>query len=356
RTDARPRSTPAIEANLLFISIDTLRADHLGCYGYDRATSPNIDAFAADSHRFAHAYTVMPSTLPSHTAMMTSRYPWEVGVQQNGCKIAKAADMLAERLARRGFATRAVVSAAPLHSETRFDQGFAEFYEGAWRAETTRGHAGDLLRQVAGERFFLFVHFFDPHTPYEAPPEYADMFGAPHEPQPPSKYQMTREMCAAGIDAYDAEIRYTDAMVGDLLRDLDELGLRDRTIVVLVSDHGETLDESFERANYAFFHGQTLYRRELHIPMILSAPAAVLDARPAVHELDVSTLDLLPTLLELLGAPPEGVIRGRSLVPLMRGESMPARDVFSALRTACGGDVFRGGAGSVVSERWHWIC
>ena len=351
-----PRFEPPIEASLLFISIDTLRADRLGCYGYELPTSPNIDTFAAAGHRFEHAYTVMPSTLPSHTAMMTSRYPWEVGAHQNGCKVSDDAHTLAERLAEHGLKTRAVVSAVPLHSETRFSQGFDEFYEGAWEAEITRGHAGDLLEQAGGERFFHFIHFFDPHTPYKAPAEYADLFGAPHEPQPPSKYKLVPADLEAGMKAYDAEIRYADAMVGELLDQLDQLGLRQGTIVVLVSDHGETLDESFERSNYAFFHGQTLHHCELHIPMILWIPQGLLANRPAVHELDVDTLDLLPTLLELLGVPAEGVVRGRSLVPLLRGEDVPPRPVFSALRTSCGGNVFRHGAGSVVEGSWHWIC
>lgn len=361
--------TPPFEANLLLISVDTTRADHLGCYGYERPTSPRIDTLAATGHLFQAAYTVMPTTLPSHATMFTSLYPAQLGVRWNGARVRSQAYTMAERLSEHGFETAAVVGAVVLHPRLGLKQGFDTYLcpqEGEWPATRVRTLAGKWLRRNQDKRFFCFAHFFDPHTAYNAPRELAAMFAAPHRRLPPERAFITRtgvftaKLRTETINAYDAEIRYASDEVGRLLGQLSKLGLRERTIVVFVSDHGETLDELFDRYSYAFGHGEFLYRRELRIPFILWLPKDFGFAAPATHTEPVSTLDLLPTLLELLGVPCEPPFEGRSLVPLLMGETLDPRPIISerhalTARQRRRSPLMQGVEFAVTDAQWHWI-
>jgi arylsulfatase A-like enzyme len=362
---------PGRQTNLLFVSIDTLRADHLSCYGYERETSPRLDALATGGRRFANAWTVMPTTLPSHAAMFTSLFPREIGARANGMVVPPGAWTLAERLAQEGFATGAFVSAAPLHPRSGLGQGF-EVYDhppdAERRGEVTRERAVDWLREHSGERFFGFVHLFDPHTWYTAPRAQRELFRAPGGQQPPERAFVTRpealtdEVRRAAVDAYDAEIRYADDQLGALLDELEVLGLAERTVVVVLSDHGETLDELLDAYDYGFDHGEFLHRRELHVPLVLRVPAGLPGSGPGLHEDLVTTLDLLPTLLELVGAPRAQPYLGRSLVPLLEGEALQALPAFAERRLLTRQELERppspvlaGGELSVATTDWHLV-
>lgn len=361
--------TPPFEANLLLISVDTMRADHLGCYGYNRPTSPHIDGLAADGHLFEATYTVMPTTLPSHATMFTSLYPAQHGAQRNGTTVPAEAYMMAERLREHRFETAAFVGAAVLSPSLGLRQGFDTYIAPAfheWPATRVQRAAAKWLRQHRDKRFFCFVHFYDPHNWYAAPREFAARFQAPPRQLPPERGMVKRaqaftaELCTQTINAYDAEIHYADNELGVLLDQLARLKLRERTIIVVVSDHGETLDELLQRYGYAFSHGDFLYRRELRIPFVLWLPKAYGLPGRGVHGEPASTLDLLPTLLELLGVPCAPPFEGRSLVPLLAGQELAPRPIISARHEVLEKQVrkhptLRGAEFAVIDGPWHWI-
>ncbi len=337
--DPRP-FTPPFEANVLLVSLDTTRADHLSVYGYGRPTTPRIEALAARGHRFDAAFTVIPSTLPSHAAMLTSLYPSSLGVRGNGQRVPAEADTLAERLRARGYRTGAFVSETPLDRSTGIDQGF-EVFDGpgdhavreAIRWIESLGGSGDRR-----ERFFAFVHLFDPHARYLVHSDLPDALLVPTGAYPGERgflahpERFTAEHVARTITAYDGEIRHADRRIGGLLDALQRLGVSDRTVTIFVSDHGETLDELLSEIPYAFDHGEFLHGRELRVPLVVALPREFRDAAPAVHADPVSTLDLMPTVLELVGAPCEAPCEGRSLVPLLLGDELSPSPVISERR------------------------
>jgi len=273
--------------NVLLISIDTLRADHLACYGCRRVRTPAIDCLADEGVRFAHAVSPVPLTLPSHATMLTGLNPVDHRVRNNGTfKLDAEFATLAELLAAEGYTTGAVVSAFVLDKRFGLAQGFEHYdddltvgdqpAQGGFRerrAELTNQAAARWLREHAAERFFLFVHYFDPHWPYA----------------PPSPY---REEYAKA--PYDGEIAYVDEQIGKLLAVLDETGVRERTLIVLTSDHGESFGEHGEMS-----HGIFIYDATQLVPLIVSGPAPL--PRGQVIERQVGLVDIVPTVLDLLG-------------------------------------------------------
>lgn len=363
-------SSPSAK-NVLIISLDTTRADHLGAYGYVRPTSPAFDSLARQGHLFTDARTVMPTTLPAHTSMFTSLNPRELGVLANGMLVPPSAHTLAERLSEAGFATAAFVSAAPLHPRFGLDQGF-DVYDHPHIEErpgdVTVRNARAWLGQRGDERFFCFVHLFDPHTWYTPPRVYRESFGVPPGVHPPARDfvldpgALTPDVVRTAVDAYDAEIRFTDELLAGLLEQLQTSALRDDTLIVVLSDHGETLGELLEPYGYAFDHGEFLHERELHVPLLVSAPAGVLAAGPERHDELVSVLDLLPTVLELVDLPCREPALGRSLAALMRGESLASHPVLAERRVLAPGEIqvppspyLRGQEFAVTTEQWHFV-
>ena len=329
---------PVSRPDVVIVSIDTLRADHVSIYGYDRPTTPVIDAFSRRGARFARAYTPMPTTLPAHVAMFTGVHPTSLGVTRNGLVVPDAAKTLAESLAEQGYRTAAFVSAPPLSASTGISQGFAEFDEERMvrdGADTAALAASWLVRNRGGGPVFLFVHLFDPHTPYHAPRDLRERFGAPERPEPPSfEFLPEDERLDASrirqiIAAYDAEIADADEAFGGILAAVERTGGMDQTVVMLVSDHGETLDELYHSHRYAFDHGEFLYAHQLHVPWIL-AGAGIPEGE--VFDAPVSTIDLTPTVLDLVGAPGLRGVHGASLLPVLRGES-PSTAVLSTRRS-----------------------
>ncbi|MEM7051887.1 MAG: sulfatase [Acidobacteriota bacterium] len=341
-------------SNILLITVDTLRADHLSAYGYERQTSPVIDQLAAEGVRFDQPAVQWPKTGPSMASMFTAIYPKDNGiVRRIGQPLPCRFEMLAERLQRAGYQTHAVVANAALASDFYFDQGFDTYIE-TWKlesndpdhdpntAEAVTNLAIGLLDQIADsdEPYFLWVHYLDPHAPYGAPGEWRDRFqndeffddtvkiNIADKP----RQQMTgigrdqvidgRDDLAFYVARYDAEIAYNDAQIGHLLEALDERRLRERTLTVFTSDHGESLGEH----RYYFDHGRFGFQTCVRVPFIVHYPGVL---EPRVDEAPVELIHLSPTLLEAAGI---GLDEGRwnqgaSLTPRLLGEAAPADTV-----------------------------
>ena len=356
--------TPPYPANVLLISLDTTRADHLSAYGYPRQTSPNLEKLAARGHRFDSAFTTIPSTLPSHASMLTSLYPSSLGVRGNGQRVPQEANTLAERLGARGYRTAAFVSEIPLDASTGIDQGF-QTYNGPgdfaireaihWIrdeqfTDPTELDRPDLRSKVdaivnrqsesksVSQPFFAFVHLFDPHARYNVHSDSPEGLRVPHGAYPGQRGvienpdDFTPEHIERTIKAYDAEIHHADRRIGELLEALGSFGVADRTLVIFVSDHGETLDELLDEIPYGFDHGEFLHTRELRVPLVIALPKNFGGETPAIHRQPVSTIDLMPTILEIIGATCDAPCEGRSLVPLLFGDDLPSRAVFSERR------------------------
>jgi arylsulfatase A-like enzyme len=362
--------TPPFAANLLFISVDTLRTDHLGCFGYERPTSPNLDALSDESHFFTQCYSVMPTTLPAHTTMFTSLYPVQHGALKNEHKVPPGVHMLAERLKENGFRTGACVGASVLRDTQGFSQGFETYVlpRGAdWPAMRVVKAAAQFLDAHKSERFFYFAHMYDPHIFYAAPPEFRAKFGVTQTRLPrqlaeleflDKGFDLTPSMREAHRNAYDAEIAYADHAIGELLKLLRVRDLYDRTIIVFTSDHGETLDELYEKYRYVYDHGEFLYRRELHIPLMIRLPAGFPMSGAARHDAQATQLDFMPTVLELLGVPCDKPFEGRSLVPVLAGGSIPAQPVVAErrqLQRLLRHPALKGSEHSVINDGWHML-
>lgn len=286
---------PASSRNLVLITLDTTRADHLGAWGWPHARTPNLDALAARGTRFARCDTAAPVTLPSHATLLTGLYPPRHGVRDNGTFVLNAKmETVAERLRTRGYDTAAVVSAVVLARRHGLDQGFriydddlGEGYAAGTEVSERTAEAATAAALAAAAKltppFFLWVHYFDPHDEYRPPTRFADRATGPHR-------------------LYDGEIAYVDEQVGKLLA-----GLPKDVAVAVVGDHGEMLGEHGEDA-----HGLLLNRGARRVPLILAGAGV-----PAGKTVDclVRTADVVPTLLSLAGAPAPG-LDGRSLLPL----------------------------------------
>jgi len=297
------------QRNLLLITIDTLRTDRLGCYGYQDTNTPVIDRLASKGVLFTQAFTPVPVTLPSHVTIMTGLYPIQHGVRNNGNYILDPEVLtMAEVMKAHGYRTGACIGAFVLDSLFGLDQGF-DFYEDSLPKE---GAAAILLEnERRGEEvtraglnwlaahkdgpFFLWLHYYDPHAVY----------------LPPSPF---REEYKGHL--YDGEIAYTDKCIGDLLLGMERLGLMDRTAVILTSDHGEGLGEHGEPTHAIFIYDTTI-----HVPLIIHDPWGIIP----VGRFDdlVSILDIFPTVLDLCAIPSKGPsikdLPGKSLLPMMTG-------------------------------------
>ena len=318
--------------NVVLIGVDTLRGDHLGCYGYERNTSPKIDEFATRAVLFENVVAPSPWTLPSFTTVFTSLHPTQHGA--NGSRNALRANIptLASILQANGYATGAVINAPYLKSRYHVDRGF-DFYsmpppEGRDADGTTRD-ALEWIDENSDRPFFMFAHYFAPHLPYGPPAPYDTIFDPaytgriknPYRPKDLPKFRDKgfRQMESLS-DAdwnhirslYDGEIAFTDVAVGELLAGLEERGLTDNTLIVFLSDHGE---EFFE--HHGFEHGHSLYDELIKVPMLFSLPGVLLEDVRIARQ--VRLLDVEPTILDVLGIPPWTKLEGVSLLPLMTG-------------------------------------
>ncbi|HZR80995.1 MAG TPA: sulfatase [Candidatus Binatia bacterium] len=320
---------PATPPSLVLISVDTLRADHLGTYGYGRATSPNIDALARDGVVFEHAYAPSSWTLPSHASMLSGASPYRHGAVTQRHAIRSDVTMLAERLHDRGYATAALVSAPFLGRRFGFARGF-DAYEQHAKPRDAAGYQSRVLEVVRGlprEPFFLFVHYFDVHSPYDPEPEFnrfardaatrddarADRIGQRVQKMASSGVKARPEERDRLVDLYDGEILQVDVKIRELI-DAVRARTRGRFVAVLTADHGEEFLE-----HGGLLHGKTLYDEVLHVPLVVTGEGVARGGRVGRQ---ASLLDVAPTLLEFAGAPAIADVEGRSLAEVVRsGES-----------------------------------
>ena len=308
---SREGGFPRNDLSVLLISIDTCRPDRIGCYGYDKIETPRIDEIAREGIRFDRAVVPAPITLPSHASILTSEYPYRHRVRNNGTySLPEENTTLAEWLKGEGYRTAAFLGAYPLDGRFGLNQGF-DTYDDRFPPKKV-GSSHDISERPADavvdeavrwleeegkkDPFFLFVHFFDPHWPYDPPEPFREMYSS---------------------SPYDGEIAFVDGEVGRLLDALDRLGLTGRTLVVLVGDHGEGLGEHGEETHAVFAYDATL-----RVPFLLSWPdrepfrAAGFERGSAVGSM-VRAIDIGPTILDLAGLPPLPGVEGRTLLPLL---------------------------------------
>ena len=311
---AMRRTTPSpADAPLILISVDTLRADRLPAYGYQKIRTPNIDAFAAHSVLFERAYSHAPQTLPAHASILSGALPFEHGVRDNvGFTLAPGRWSLPGALRERGWPTAGFVSAYVLRAQTGISQGF-DTYDSELPAASGEQSVGQVQRPgeatiAAAEGwlshrdparpFFLFLHLYEPHTPYS----------------PPARF--------GSYDPYDGEVAHVDEMLGRFFERLRALNLYDRATIVLLSDHGEGLGDHGEQE-----HGLFLYQETIRIPLIVKLPGRSAARRVPVP---VQQIDLAPTILDLIGAPAIANTHGRSLKPVLEGTgTVPDTGIYS---------------------------
>jgi arylsulfatase A-like enzyme/Tfp pilus assembly protein PilF len=327
--------------NVVVITVDTLRADHLGCYGYKQIHTPNIDGLAADSARFERAFTPVPITLPSHTVIFTGTYPMLNGMHDfSGNRLGAQQQTLASVLKENGYTTGAVVASAVLDSRFGLNRGFDFYYdhfdfnrleesnldEMERPGNVVADQALNWLSKNYQKQFFLWMHLYDPHYPYRPPAPYSEEYKS---------------------HLYDGEIAFADEQVGRLLRFLKEKGLYRNTLIVLSGDHGEGLGEHGEAT-----HGFFIYNSTLHVPLIFHLPRAA-----TAHEVTtpVSTADIMPTVLQVLKIAVPSQVQGTSLLPIVSGRKQDETPYLYAEtflpRLHFNWSELRG----VESERYHFI-
>lgn len=350
---AWPQQTPRPE-NVILMVVDTLRADHLGVYGYGRDTSPALDALARESTVFLDVTSQAPWTTPAITSLLTSLYPSAHGIltrEVNGkpASLARAHVTLAEALSQHGWQTAAFMTNPWLRKETALDQGFGLYEEipGLKPACTAvNGAAGKWLDGHGAKPFFLYLHYMDVHGPYEAPAPYDQLF-----PQTtPARVLSPKEASAVptylrlkGVDtldgyvaAYDRGIRFWDDCLAEFMGRLKKEPFAARTTVIVVADHGEEFLE-----HGGFNHGGTLFQEQVHVPLVWWNSGA----RRAVRHVEtpVKLIDIPATILDLLGLPVPQEFQGHSLLDLMEGGTAAPSPVFAEAAVEFGGLPLRNG-------------
>ncbi len=305
--------------NVILITMDTTRADHLGCYGYQNIRTPNLDALARQGVVFEQAATAAPLTLPSHCTIMTGMYPTYHGVRVNGnTALSDGQTTLAEVLGGRDYRTGAFIGAFVLDGRWGLKQGFEHYDDQFDLKKYKHLDLGEVQRPgnevvdaalawLDGNRsrpFFAWIHLYDPHLPYAPPEPYASEYAG-----------------RGPYGLYDGEIAFMDEQIGRVVEWLRKSGLEGKTVMVLVADHGESLGSHGETA-----HGYFIYDYAMRVPFLVATPLDRLQGKRVPSE--VSTADVFPTILDLVGAPPPAKVQGRSLAGLMldpgRKDEVPA--------------------------------
>ena len=303
------------ESNVLLVTLDTLRADRLGTYGYLHGDTPHLDQLARDGIRFDQVISPMPMTLPAHTSLMTALEPYEHGVRDNSeFQLSPDLFMLAESFQKAGYETGAFVAAYVLHSHWGLNRGFDLYNDDGVHGVDDLGSGSKLERrgdkvvtdalpwllQERNSPFFGWVHLYDPHAPYDAPEPWGTRFA--DEP-------------------YDGEVSFTDSVVGNLLEEIENAGLLENTIVVITADHGEDLQDHGELG-----HGLFIYDTTVRVPLLLRLPD--LASAGMVIDEQIRLVDIAPTLLELSGLPLPENVTGRSVASFISGTGT-ARPAYS---------------------------
>jgi arylsulfatase A-like enzyme/predicted Zn-dependent protease len=297
----------AKDYNLLIITLDTMRADHLGSYGYEKAQTPNLNFLAEEGVLFENCYTPVPLTLPAHCSAFTGRYPISHGVRDNGRFFLGTKEYtLAEAMKELGYHTYGLIACFVLHSKFGLSQGFDQYddsleldniinsYDSEIEAHQVYTKFYKWFKKKGNDNFFSWIHFYDPHVPYDPPEEFQEKFGD------------------GLIDRYDGEVAYTDFYIGKIIDDLKRAGELDQTMVIIIGDHGEAFGEHHE-----YGHSIFCYEENLHVPLIFYCPQ--LFSKGLRVKDSVNLIDLMPTLLDIFGQSIPGNIQGKSLVDLLMG-------------------------------------
>jgi len=346
--------------SIVLISIDSLRADHLGCYGYSRSTSPNVDALAADGVLFENPVAPAPWTLPSYASLFTGLYPrthQTTSITLKGDdahepsapskrqkliyrRLPPKTPTLASSLRAAGYSTHAILATPLLHARFGLDAGFDTYNDDLARIGGRRAHRAVNSPQVTDAAlkaldrlkppFFLFIHYWDVHYEYLPPPPFDTRFD-PDYPGglSPAQFLDSRNIALDSdprdlqhwVALYDGEIAWTDEHVGRIIAELKARGLYDDAIVIFTADHGDAFFEHGLKG-----HQHSLYQELLRVPLVVRGPGFQRGRRVAQN---VSLVDLMPTLLEIVRAKPPAGVQGRSLLPLLRGGTLPDRPVFA---------------------------
>jgi len=346
--------------NIVLVTIDTLRADHLSCYGYKENTSPNIDQLVREGVLFKEVIAQEPQTGPSHSSIMTSKYPIVHGTIMNGSKLGQSETTLAEILLKKGFSTAAFVSAYVLDSIFGLDQGFEVYddvfsrFKGIYklvtykilekfsfypsddsveiRADNTTQKVLKWLEKERRKPFFLWVHYFDPHSTYGPPPPFDVKFDPGYQGRFISEFNTDEhfgrmdftESEIKHIKAlYDGEIAFADFHIGRIFKKLKELGVYNNTVIIITADHGEDLYE-----HGVFDHQNYLYDTILRVPLIIKFKDS--QYSNLIIKDQVQLIDIMPTILETLGMHKNLKGQGVSLMPLILGlNTNPNKEAYS---------------------------
>ena len=345
---ASPPDVETIRPNIIYIMVDSLRADHVSAYGYERETTPNLDAVVADQGVvFTEATVVAPWTYPSNAAMLTSRMPSDIGVDwpDNDTRIPESEMMLAEFLQEAGYYTAGFTG--PFYAEGRFgfDQGFDVYMKPA--GENRANDINDLAMGwlsatwTAGlsgtQPLFLYLYYYDPHSWYDPPPPYDTMYDSTYtgtltaEVYGHGKIVVTGQYTPTQRDIehllalYDGEITYWDFRLGEMFDYLDSIDLLEESIILVTSDHGQMFGEHGK-----WLHRNSLYEEVLRVPFLLRYRDLITPGQ--VITTPVQTLDVTPTLLDLAGLPVPDTMQGMSLLPLAQGAVMTeSRPIYSEI-------------------------
>jgi arylsulfatase A-like enzyme/Tfp pilus assembly protein PilF len=296
------------DLNVLLVTLDTTRADRIGCYGYEKAKTPTLDALAANGVKFANTYCQVPLTLPSHCTLLTGTYPIAHHVHNNGFySLSPDFETLSEILKAQGFKTAAFVSSFTVDSRFGLDQGFDDYddsfltdesaksFQSERTADKTSASFWSWLGQNSQQQFFSWLHYYDPHLPYRPPAPFKEEFAD---------------------RPYDGEIAFMDYYLGKTIDKLRETNILDKTLIVVVGDHGEALGEKNE-----IDHGLFIYDDTLKVPLIFYAEKYL--PKGLVVNSRVRLIDIMPTILDMLKiqAPPQ--VQGESLLPQLGGKKKP---------------------------------
>jgi arylsulfatase A-like enzyme/Tfp pilus assembly protein PilF len=308
------------EMNIVLFTIDTLRADHLECYGYKGVKTPNINRLADEGVLFKYDIVQTPLTLPSHSSILTGTYPLFHGIRDNGgFYLDENQITLAEELRDKDYSTSAFVAAFVLDSRWGVDQGFDYYFDNfdltkykkvsldsvQRRGDEVLAEAYKWLKKNSHAKFFSWIHLYDPHTPYEPPEPYLTQYKG------------------FNYGLYDGEIAYVDQLMGEFLSFMEENGLLEKTLIIFTSDHGESLGEHKESA-----HGFFIYDAAVRVPLIIRFPNKKLS--PRIIENRVKSIDIMPTILNLVGEKIPENVQGESLLPLiLRPENIDEPGAYS---------------------------
>jgi len=358
--------------NVLLIGLDTLRADHLGCYGYDRNVSPEIDRLAEQGVPFKSALSQSPWTLPSFATVFTSLYPTQHGAVSTTSAMGSSFPTLATMLQARGYATGAVVNTTVLEPDYAVNRGFDHYDCAPLETRHADGTTRDVLEWIGRHSdgpFLAFAHYYDSHLPYSPPAPYDTLFRGDYAgpignsveleqfPHDVGGYSpVLKALSSADWDRikslYDGEIAFMDREVGKLIKGIEDLKLRETTLIVLLSDHGE---EFFEHGGFA--HGHSLFTELLAVPLIFSLPGVLPEGASISRQ--VRLVDVMPTILDVLGIEAQEHFEGVSLLHLMRagaGSGAPATGVLPADRAYGEALLHRPEMKSITAYPWKLIC